>query len=107
MQRLMRKFVEKKLTKGKTEKGEKKAAAGGKAFTAIAIPTIDAFQTKGEIKAEKAGQKAYAKLVKKIDKKNAKLEKSALRRVNLSFRSPHRLRTRWRQGRRTRAARSL
>ena len=32
-------------------------------------------------------------------------KRSALRRVNLSFRSPHRLRTRWRQDRRTRAAR--
>ena len=33
------KFV--KETTKKNEKGEKKAAAGGKAFTAIAIPTID------------------------------------------------------------------
>ena len=64
----------------KNEKGETNAAAGGKAFTAIAIPTIDAFQTKGEIKAEKAGQKAYAKLVKKIDKKNAKLEKKCAKK---------------------------
>lgn len=72
------KFV--KETTKKNEKGEKKAAAGGKAFTAIAIPTIDAFQTKGEIKAEKAGQKAYAKLVKKIDKKNAKLEKKCAKK---------------------------
>lgn len=72
------KFV--KETTKKNEKGEKKAAAGGKAFTAIAIPTIDAFQTKGEIKAEKAGQKTYAKLVKKIDKKNAKLEKKCAKK---------------------------
>lgn len=72
------KFV--KETTKKNEKGEKKAAAGGKAFTAIAIPAIDEFQTKGEIKAEKAGQKAYAKLVKKIDKKNAKLEKKCAKK---------------------------
>lgn len=72
------KFV--KETTKKNEKGEKKAANGGKAFTAVAIPAIDEFQTKKEIKAEKAGQKSYAKLVKKIDKKNAKLEKKCAKK---------------------------
>lgn len=72
------KFV-KKTTK-KNEKGEKEAANGGKAFTPIAIPAIDAFATKGEMKAEKAAEKSYAKLVKKIDKKNNKLEKKCAKK---------------------------
>lgn len=72
------KFV--KETTKKNEAGEKKAAAGGAAFTPIAIPAIDEFKSKQEIKAEAAGKKAYAKLVKKIDKKNAKLEKKCAKK---------------------------
>lgn len=67
------KFV--KETNKSNAKGEKKAAAKGVAFTPVAIPAIDEFQSKSELKAIKANDKAYAAMVKKIEKKNIKLEK--------------------------------
>lgn len=72
------KFV--KETTKKNAKGEKKAASKGIAFTAAAIPSIDEFQSKSEIKAIKAADKAYASTVKKIEKKNVKLEKKCTKK---------------------------
>ncbi|MCM1115647.1 MAG: hypothetical protein NC397_09145, partial [Clostridium sp.] len=72
------KFV--KDTEKKNKKAQEKAAGSGKAFAPIAIPAIDEFQTKGEIKAEKSMKKAYAKYVKKIEKKNAKTEKKCAKK---------------------------
>jgi hypothetical protein len=72
------KFV-KKTTK-ENEKGAKKAASKGVEFTAAAIPAIDEFKSKSELKAIKANDKAYAAYVKKINKKNAKLEKKAAKK---------------------------
>jgi len=46
----------------------------GKEFVPIAIPNVDEYQTKKEIKAEKATTKAYGKYVKKLEKKNAKFD---------------------------------
>lgn len=66
------KFV--KEATNKNAKGEKKATASGKAFTPIVIPPIDQFQSKAELKAIKANDKAYDALVKKINKKNTKME---------------------------------
>lgn len=66
------KFV--KDTTKKNASGEKKAAASGTAFTPIVIPPIDEFQSKAELKAIKANDKAYDALVKKIQKKNTKME---------------------------------
>lgn len=66
------KFV--KDTEKKNQKLQAKAASDGKDFTPIAIPAIDEYQTKGEIKAAAATKKAYAKYIKKIEKKNAKNE---------------------------------
>ena len=67
------KFV--KETEKKNQKLQAKATKDGKVFTPIAIPAVEQFQTKAEIKAEKSLHKAYAKYVKKIEKKNAKTEK--------------------------------
>lgn len=72
------KFV--KETNKNNAKGEKKAAAKGVAFTPVAIPAIDEFQSKSELKAIKANDKAYAAVVKKIEKKNAKLEKKCAKK---------------------------
>ncbi len=63
-----------KNTEKKNAKLQEKAKKEGKDFVPVAIPPIDEFQTKGEIKAEKSMQKAYANYVKKIEKKNAKAE---------------------------------
>lgn len=67
------KFV--KETEKKNAKLQQKAQNEGKEFVPIAIPAIDVYQTKKEIKAAKAGKKAYASYVKKLEKKNAKAEK--------------------------------
>ena len=72
------KFV-KKTTK-ENEKGAKKAASKGVEFTAAEIPAIEEFKSKSELKAIKANDKAYAAYVKKINKKNAKLEKKAAKK---------------------------
>lgn len=72
------KFV--KDTEKKNKKLQEKAASSGTDFVPIAIPEIDVFQTKKEIKAIKSGKKAYAKYVKKLDKKNAKLEKKCAKK---------------------------
>lgn len=72
------KFV--KQTTKANAKGEKKAASKGVAFTAAAIPSIDEFQSKAELKAIKANDKAYDALVKKIEKKNMKLEKKCAKK---------------------------
>lgn len=72
------KFV-KKTTKANA-KGEKKAASKGVAFTAAAIPSIDEFQSKAELKAIKTNDKAYESMVKKIEKKNMKLEKKCAKK---------------------------
>lgn len=66
------KFV--KDTEKKNQKLQAKAASDGKEFTPIAIPAIEDYQSKGEIKAAAATKKAYAKYIKKIEKKNAKTE---------------------------------
>lgn len=72
------KFV--KQTTKANAKGEKKAASKGVAFTAAAIPSIDEFQSKAELKAIKANDKAYDALVKKIEKKNFKMEKKCAKK---------------------------
>lgn len=72
------KFV--KDTEKKNKSSQEKAAKSGKDFVPVAIPAIDEFMTKGEIKAEKATQKAYAKYVKKIEKKNASTEKKCAKK---------------------------
>ncbi len=72
------KFV-KKTTKD-NEKGAKKAASKGVDFTPAVIPAIDEYKSKSELKAIKANDKAYAAYVKKINKKNAKLEKKAAKK---------------------------
>jgi len=72
------KFV--KQTTKANAKGEKKAASKGAAFTPAAIPSIDEFQSKAELKAIKANDKAYAAMVKKIEKKNVKLEKKCAKK---------------------------
>lgn len=69
-----------KETEKKNAKLQAKAASDGKDFVPIAIPAIDEFQTKKEIKAAKATKKAYAKYVKKIEKKNAKTEKKCAKK---------------------------
>lgn len=73
-----KKFV--KETDKKNKKLQAKAAKDGKNFTPIAIPDIDDYQSKSEIKAEKATKKAYASYVKKIEKKNAKNEKKCAKK---------------------------
>lgn len=72
------KFV--KQTTKANAKGEKNAASKGIAFTAAAIPSIDEFQSKAELKAIKANDKAYDSMVKKIEKKNMKLEKKCAKK---------------------------
>ncbi len=72
------KFV--KETTKKNEKGAKKAASKGAEFTAATIPAIDEYKSKSELKAIKANDKAYDSYVKKINKKNAKLEKKAAKK---------------------------
>lgn len=72
------KFV--KATEKKNSQLQAKAAKDGKEFVPVAIPAIDDFQTKKEIKAEKACRKAYAKYVKKLEKKNAKTEKKCAKK---------------------------
>lgn len=69
-----------KDTEKKNNKMKEKAAKSGAAFTPIAIPAIENFQTKAEIKAAKSMEKAYAKYVKKIEKKNAKTEKKCAKK---------------------------
>lgn len=69
-----------KDTDKKNQKLQAKAAKDGKDFTPIAIPAIEEFQTKSEIKAEKAMKKAYAAYIKKIEKKNAKNEKKCAKK---------------------------
>ena len=56
----------------KTKKNNKKANKPG--YAAIVIPPIDEYQSKSEIKLAKANDKAYAAYVKKINKKNTKME---------------------------------
>ncbi|MCH5321575.1 MAG: hypothetical protein J1E36_07405 [Eubacterium sp.] len=72
------KFV--KDTEKKNEKLKAEAAKGGKDYTPIAIPAIDDFKSKSEAKAEKAAVAAYAKYVKKLEKKNAAAEKKAAKK---------------------------
>lgn len=72
------KFV--KETEKKNQKLQAKAAKDGKNFTPIAIPAIEEFQSKSEIKAEKALKKAYASYIKKIEKKNTKTEKKCAKK---------------------------
>lgn len=72
------KFV--KDTDKKNQKLQAKAKQDGKDFTPIAIPAIEEFQTKGEIKAEKAMKKAYASYIKKLEKKNAQTEKKCAKK---------------------------
>ena len=72
------KFV--KDTEKKNQKLQAKAAKDGKNFTPIVIPSVDDFQTKKEIKAEKASHKAYDNYVKKLEKKNAKNEKKCAKK---------------------------
>ncbi|MCC8072681.1 MAG: hypothetical protein LIO62_00930 [Clostridiales bacterium] len=72
------KFV--KDTEKKNAKLQQKATSDGKEFVPIAIPAIDEYQTKSEIKTAKATHKAYLKYVKKIDKKNAKMEKKCAKK---------------------------
>ena len=69
-----------KNTEKQNAKAEAKAKSSGKPFTPIAIPPIDEFQTKSEIKLEKKNQKAYAKYVAKLEKKNAKAEKKCAKK---------------------------
>lgn len=69
-----------KDTEKKNQKLKAKAAQEGKEFVPIAIPTVDAYQSKNEIKAEKAMEKAYAKYVAKVEKKNAKTEKKCAKK---------------------------
>lgn len=72
-----------KFVKGaekKNKKLEAKAAKTGQPFVPVAVPEIDAFQSKSEAKAEKACQKAYAGYVKKLEKKNAKAEKKCVKK---------------------------
>ena len=72
------KFV--KDTEKKNKKSQEKASKNGRDFVPVAIPAIDDFQTKGEIKAEKSMEKAYAVYVKKVGKKNAKTEKKCAKK---------------------------
>lgn len=72
------KFV--KNTEKENEKLKAKAVKDGKTFVPIAIPDIDDFQSKKEIKAEKTCQKAYDKYVKKIEKKNVAMEKKCAKK---------------------------
>lgn len=72
------KFV--KETEKKNASAQAKAASSGAAFTPIAIPSSEEFQTKKEIKQEKKSQKAYAAYVKKLEKKNAKTEKKCAKK---------------------------
>ena len=58
-----------KDTEKKNAKLQAKAQKDGKEFIPIAIPDADEFQSKKEIKAEKATTKAYGKYVKKLEKK--------------------------------------
>ena len=61
-----------KFVKSANKKNEKGASKEG--FVPIVIPPIDEYQSKREIKLEKATDKAYAAYFNKIEKKNAKLE---------------------------------
>ncbi len=69
-----------KETEKKNAKLQAKAQKDGKEFVPIAIPSVDEYQTKKEIKAEKATTKAYGKYVKKLEKKNAKAEKKCAKK---------------------------
>lgn len=69
-----------KETEKKNAKIQAKAAKDGKEFVPIAIPPINEFQSKKEIKAAKATSKAYDKCVKSITKKNAKAEKKCAKK---------------------------
>ena len=69
-----------KDTEKKNAKLQAKAQKDGKEFVPIAIPNVDEYQTKKEIKAEKATTKAYGKYVKKLEKKNAKVEKKCAKK---------------------------
>lgn len=72
------KFV--KETEKKNQKAQAAAQKSGKEFVPIAVPSIDEYQSKSEIKNEKATQKAYAAYVKKLEKKNAKTEKKCAKK---------------------------
>lgn len=72
------KFV--KDTEKKNQKLQAKAANSGKDFTPIAIPAMEDYQTKSEMKAEKAAHVTYTKYIKKIEKKNAKAEKKCAKK---------------------------
>lgn len=72
------KFV--KSTAKENEKLKAKAAKNGQEFVPIAVPNIDEYQSKKELKAEKACQKAYDKYTKKVEKKNAALEKKCAKK---------------------------
>ncbi|MGN0521263.1 MAG: hypothetical protein ACI4IQ_01350 [Eubacterium sp.] len=69
-----------KETEKKNSKLQAKAEKNGKEFVPIAIPAIEDFATKQELKAAKATDKAYAKYVKKVEKKNAKTEKKCAKK---------------------------
>lgn len=69
-----------KDTEKKNAKLQAKAKSEGKTFVPIAIPSLDEFQTKKEIKAVAATHKAYEKYVKKVEKKNAKTEKKCAKK---------------------------
>ena len=72
------KFV--KETEKKNKKAQASAQKSGKEFVPIAVPSVDEYQSKSEIKNEKATKKAYAAYVKKIEKKNAKTEKKCAKK---------------------------
>ncbi|MCD7872881.1 MAG: hypothetical protein LUG21_06245 [Clostridiales bacterium] len=67
-----------KFVKESNKKNQKNSDKPG--YTPIVIPPIDEFQSKSEIKIEKANDKAYASYVKKIEKKNAKMEAKCLKK---------------------------
>ncbi len=69
-----------KDTEKKNAKLQSKAKGEGKEFVPIAIPPIDEYRSKKEIKADKAVDKAYAKCVKSLEKKNAKNEKKCAKK---------------------------
>lgn len=69
-----------KETEKKNAKLQAKAQKDGKEFVPIAIPVVDEYQTKKEIKAVKATAKAYEKYVKKLEKKNDKAEKKCAKK---------------------------
>lgn len=69
-----------KFVKETEKKNAKLQAKKGNDFVPIAIPAVEEFATKKEIKAAAAAKKAYAKYVKKIENKNAKAEKKCAKK---------------------------